>query len=289
MRKLKRTILTITLIMTVLLLSACNTLGASFNNEEPTVDDAIKTLLHSKNYSSEYISNVDLVAFEKRVVRNEKIINTVFHSPYKLKSEFVKVNTERNEIFGMNKYQILNKGNIIQKFKYFINDGSFEFEESVYGIMHYEWFITQIRNGLIAEEYIGQEIVDEIKVDKYKITVEPYPFIIFLGFPLEGGDELINIYQEEYMDCTGYAFIDTETNCISKFEFDITEKSELSDEINIRIENETDEAWWFVMPEFNKLYISISFYDINDESAECAEVEKEIDEAIRHKSRLEGE
>lgn len=289
MRKLKRTILTITLIITVLLLNACNTLGASFNNEKPTVDDAIKTLLRTKNYSSEWVYSEDSHALEKRVIRNEVIRSKIFHSPYKLKSEFVVFKSGRDEIVGINKYQILSKGDIIQKIKYSIDDGSFEFEESVYGIMHYEWFINQIRNGLIAEEYIGQEIVDEIKVNKYKITVEPYPFIIFLGFPLDRKDEMINIYQEEYKECIGFAYIDTETNCISKLEFDITEKSELSEEINIRIEKETDEAWWFVMPEFNKLYISISFYDINDESAECAEVEKEIDEAIRHKSRLEGE
>lgn len=280
MRKPKRTILAITLIITVWLLSGCNTLGALFNDEKPTVDDAIGTLLHSNNYSSEYISNVDLMAYEHRVVRNEKIVNTVFHFPYKLKSEFIKVNTGREEIVGMNKYQIQNKGDIIQKFKYFIDDGSFELEESVYGIMNYEWFTIQIRNGLIAEEYTGQEIVDKIKVEKYKITVDPYPFIIFLGLPLDGEDEVINIYLEEYKECTGYAYIDTETNCISKLEFDLAEKSELSDKINQRIEKETDEAWRYTMPEFDELYVSISFYDINDDSDECAAIEKEIDDIM---------
>lgn len=276
---LKRTMLTIILVI-VLILSACSNLEFSSEQEKVTVSTAIRILLDTENYSSKWEHNKDFMVSGKRVVRNDEIVSKVFHSPYKSKSEFIKLNTEREEIVGINTYQAIRDEEVIEKCKCFLNDGSFRIEESIYGVMSYDKFTTLIRKGLLAEVYIDEEIVDGVTTDKYEITVDPYPFVIFLGLPYKRRDELTKIYLEEYKECTGYAYIDTETNCISKLEFDLAEKSELSDKINQRIEKETDEAWWYTMPEFDELYVSISFYDINDDSDECAAIEKEIDDIM---------
>lgn len=279
MKRLKRSILTMMLVI-VLLLSACSNLGISGEEEKVTVGSAIRTLLDTENYSSKWVHNIDLIGSGKRVVRNEEIVSKVFHFPYKLKSEFIKLNTEREEIVGINTYQVIKEEEVIEKYKCFLDDGSFRIEQNIYGVLSYDKFTILIRKGLFSEEYIGEEMVGGVKTYKYEITVDPYPFVIFLGLPYRRRDELTKIYLEEYKECTGYAYIDTETNCISKLEFDLAEKSELSDNINQRIEKETDEAWWFTMPEFDELYVSISFYDINDDSAECAAIEKEIDDIM---------
>lgn len=244
------------------------------------VNEAIETLLNTENYLSEWVQIAKFHA-DENLEGIEKVINSkIFHSPYKSKSEFIKFTPRKKEITALDLYQFQRNSKIVDKYLYTFEDGSVELDESEIEGLSCEWFVKQVKNSLISEEYVGEETVGETKVKKYEITVDPYPFIIFFGVPFDKRDELTKIYLEEYKECTGFAYIDTETNCIRKLEFDLTEQTQLNQAINQRIQNETDEGWWFEMYNYQKLYTSFSFSDINDESAKCAEIEKEIVDII---------
>lgn len=272
-----KNIIAIALIILPLILCACDHSSTLQKDGLLTVEDSINVLMTTENYSSlwaKYTSN-------EYIGESEEIISSkVFHDPYKLKSEFTSFTPANKELIAIEKYQLSVNGDLKDKFIYYSQDGSVNYKENDI-VISYEWFLLEVKNSLISAEYISEETDGEVKLDKYEITVAPYPFMVFYNFPFDKSNELTSIFFEEYQDCFGYAYIDTSTNCISKLEFDLTDKSELSDKINLRIEEETDEAWWFIMPKFDKMNISISFYDINDESAECAEIEKEINEIMK--------
>lgn len=258
------------MLVIILPLSASCT-SSSEKDHVQTVTDAINELLQTENYSSEWVCFINEEGFGEN---NEVINSKVFHCPYKLKSEFTEFTPARKELVAIEKYQLEVDGEIEDKFIYYLDDGSAKYVEHD-EVVSYEWFFVQVINGLVSVEFISEEIVEEVVVEKFKIYIDPYPFVGYYGLSLDKSDKLTKFFLEEYNNCSGYVYIDTETNCISKFEFDLTDITKINQAHVERAKNEAD-IQWFVMPDYDKFYISIRFYDINDESAECAKIEKEI-------------
>ena len=269
-------LLLVFLCLVFILLSGCSSIVEEKNEGVYIVNDSIDALFQTKNYSSEWYQS------DENIVVNELATKSkIFHFPYREKSEFTKFTSEEDNIDAIYRYRKEENGDKIGKTIYYLADGSVKTHDNG-TVLGYEWFLVQVKESMLSEKYIGEKIIEERETDIYEITIDPYPMIVLYKFQYDRSDEYTEIFIEEYGECTGYAYIDKETNCISKLEFTVTGKRKPTRIINRRIHNELDSEW-FTMTYYKKLYISMSFYDFNDESDECAEIEKEIDEVMQKK------
>jgi hypothetical protein len=84
---------------------------------------------------------------------------------------------------------------------------------------------------------------------------------------------------EEFDTCEGFVYIDGKTNDIVKLAFDLSEKKDLSQKVNDRMLKEN--VTHISMNMFEKLKFSIAISNINDDSAEIAEIRKKIDKKMQ--------
>jgi hypothetical protein len=119
-----------------------------------------------------------------------------------------------------------------------------------------------------------------VNVKKYKITVTAYPFSFYLNVDYGKNDIRTKIFMNEYQACEGYVYINSETDDIQKIEFDLSDKMKLNKKIVEEIITETNHQT-FIMPDYSQFIMTIDIFDINDDSQETKDIEKEIDSVMQ--------
>ena len=127
---------------------------------------------------------------------------------------------------------------------------------------------------------MANKLLNGTKVKKYKITVTAYPFSYYLGVDYGKNDIRTKIFMNEYQNCEGYVYINSKTNDIQKIEFDLSDKMKLNKKIVEEIIAETNRQI-FRMPDYSQFIMTIEFFDINDDSEETQNIEKEIDRVMQ--------
>ena len=274
--KQRRKVFLLVLLACITLLSACNSVSDGSSDNRMAVERAIEKLLAVDHYR---MVDRDDYAFYFEGELNEKkgeTPYTIFHRPYKAKmtSRFLR----EGHIVIVQYYEKAHRGGYAAKSIHISEDGLVGTDEGL-SDWNSEWFTLQVLDNLVDEKFVGETVIDGVAVEKYEIIVGAYPFIVNFGAEYEKRDDITKIYLEEFSKCTGVAYIDTETGCIYKLEFDLQEKIILYERINERIKNETNDIWT-EMREFNKYIITITYSDVNSDDPHFAEIEKEIDEIM---------
>jgi len=203
----------------------------------------------------------------------------VFHLPYRAKMISSSDSNEK-EIVLTTGYQIEKEGRVFETLIYEKKDGSFEEFDNDSGRSD-EWFLIQLMNNLVSEEYIQEKITNETNIKKYKISVRAYPFVMFLGIPYDKNDKLTRIFIDEYKTCEGYVYINSNDE-IQKIEFDLSNKLALNEKINERYNTETAYPFTFdQIGDYKNMKISITISHVNDNGSDILETQKEIDEKMR--------
>ena len=256
--------------MTIGLLLMC-----SCGNNRLTTDEALGALLHSDNYKFEMSIKTEDTVNEQE----SGSIITIFHNPYKSKVASVFDHPDDLGVISMAQYEMEKGRHYVIKSFYTYENGNTRERELTY-IINEEYTIEQIKECLLSEEFVGEEVINGATVKKYKITVTAYPFSHYLRVGYDKNDIRTQIFMEEYQGCEGYAYINSETNDIQKIEFDLSDKMKLNEkiveEITAGINYRT-----FTMPDYNKFIMTIEFFDINDDSEDTKDIEKDIDSVMQ--------
>ena len=258
------------IMMTIGLLLTC-----SCGNNKLTTDEALGALLNADNYKF------------RMSIRTEDTVNeqdlggiiTIFHNPYKSKGARVLDHPDELGIISMAQYEMEKGRHYVIKSFYTYDNGDTKEWELTY-IMNEEYTIIQIKDCLLSEEFVGEEVINGTNVMKYKIAVTAYPFSYYLNVDYGKNDPRTQIFMNEYQTCEGYVYINSETHDIQKIEFDLSNKMKLNEkiveEITAGISDRT-----FIMPDYSQFIMTIEFFDINDDSEDTKDIEKEIDRVMQ--------
>jgi hypothetical protein len=249
-------------------------LMCSCGSDKSTVGKALGALLNCDNYRSEL----------SVITNNSKMPNSdapllIFHNPYKSKCAGTYDHPNEQGHISVAVYEVQDGSKFKQKYIYTYESGDtkeVEFENKT----NEEFLIEQIKDCLISEEFIGEQVIDGTNVKKYKIAVTAYPFGKYLRVPYDKNDFRTKIFMDEYKTCEGYVYINSKTNYIQKIEFDLSDKMLLNKEIVEKITSGIEDRN-FTMPDYSKFIITMVFSDINDNSEGIRDTEKEIDSIMQ--------
>ena len=240
-----------------------------------TTDEALGALLNSDNYKS----GMSIRTEETVNAQDRGGVITTFHNPYKSKVSIVFDQPDEKGVIAVAQYEMEKDRNFeLKNIDTYDNGETKEwgYEKNI----SEEYTIVQIKECLLSEELVGEQVIDGTKVKKYKITVTAYPFSYYLGVDYGKNDIRTKIFMNEYQNCEGYVYINSETNDIQKIEFDLSDKMKLNKKIVEEIIAETNRQI-FRMPDYSQFIMTIEFFDINDDSEDTRDIEKEIDSVMQ--------
>ena len=258
----------------VALMSSCYYFENRITDSDFDVDRALEKLLTCDNYKSEVFSEHSIIYDGDAEESKGTYESVIFHYPYKCRS-FSLASLNDKGVVSSTVYQIEKGRHIEDKITYQLENGDRKEFDTTIQTVHEEFFVKQMKNCIVSEELIEETNEDGEDIRKYKVVVTGYPFIGLFGISADKGDPETIIFIDEFKTCEVYVYIDAKTNDIRKIEYDLSEKKDLSQKINERIKKENNEDP--IMFEFEKIKYSMTISNINGDSAEIAEIRKEID------------
>jgi len=253
-------------------------LMCSCGNNKLVVGEALETLLNSDNYKGEF--SVETKQTNANEVIESKGKAIIFHNPYRSKSVDVYNHPDDQGVISCTEYELEEGGITKLKFIYTYEDGSTK-ETTTETVINGELLIRLIKDCLISEELVSEQVIDGTNVKKYKISVTAYPFGYFLRVPYGKNDYRTKIFMDEYKTCEGYVYINSETNYIQKIEFDLSDKMVMNKEIVEKVTTGTINDILFTMPDYSKFIITMQVFDINEKNKDTKDTEKEIDNIMK--------